>query len=154
MDMIEDEDTWVLGGYVEGIKDGLKMMEVAERAIEKRKPIVLLKGGISERGAQAARLHTGSIAGSADVALATFEQKGVITVDGIEELFDIATILADVQKQAKDELARAMTRPRTIVRNRACLIAVSPPVSQSEIRRIASARRIPLRGGQAKRRIV
>lgn len=102
MDMIADEDTRVLGGYVEGIKDGRKMLEVAERALEAKKPVILLKGGISERGAKAALSHTGSIAGSAMVARAAFAQKGIIRVDGIEELFDIATVFADVEKPARD----------------------------------------------------
>jgi acyl-CoA synthetase (NDP forming) len=101
-DMITDEQTRVMGGYVEGIKDGAKMMEVAERALEAGKPIILLKGGISERGAKAALSHTGSIAGSATVAKAAFFQRGIVRVDGIEELFDIATVFADVQKPAKD----------------------------------------------------
>jgi len=102
MNMIDDSYTRVLGGYLEGIKNGCKLMTVAERALDARKPIVLLKGGVSERGAQAALSHTGSIAGSAAVAQAAFAQKGIISVEGIEELFDIATVLADVQKPARD----------------------------------------------------
>ncbi len=77
MNMIDDSRTRVMGGYIEGIKDGSKMMAVAEKAIDAGKPIVLLKGGISERGARAALSHTGSIAGSAEVARAVFAQKGI-----------------------------------------------------------------------------
>lgn len=101
-DMIDDEKTHVLGGYLEGIKDGVKMIEVAERALEAKKPIILLKGGISPQGAKAALSHTGSMAGSAVVAQAVFSQKGIIQVEGIEELFDIATVFVDVRKPAKD----------------------------------------------------
>lgn len=101
-DMLTDEHTRVLGGYVEGIKDGSKMLQVAEMALEASKPIVLLKGGLSEGGSRAALSHTGSIAGSAAVARAAMAQKGIIRVDGVEELFDIATVFAEIQKPARD----------------------------------------------------
>ncbi|MEI9479826.1 MAG: acetate--CoA ligase family protein, partial [Deltaproteobacteria bacterium] len=101
-DMVKDENTWILGGYCEGIKDGRKMMDVAEMALEAGKPIILLKGGLSERGAKAALSHTGSIAGSAAVAKAVLAQKGIIRVDGVEEAFDFATVFDEVRKPAKD----------------------------------------------------
>jgi len=58
----EDEDTKVIGMYMEGYSEGRKLMETLAR-IAKKKPIVVLKVGRSEIGAKAANSHTGSLAG-------------------------------------------------------------------------------------------
>ncbi len=100
--MIDDKNTLVLSGYLEGIKDGRKMMAVADKALKAKKPIILLRGGISERGAKAVLSHTGSIVGSSAVASSVFKQKGIIEVDGVEELFDIAILFAEIKKHARD----------------------------------------------------
>lgn len=96
MEMLNDERTKVLGAYVEGFKDSQKLKWVSDAALEKGKPLIILKGGRSQRGAQAALSHTGTIAGSIDVGNAAFRQYGLISVDGVEECFDIATLFADI----------------------------------------------------------
>ncbi len=88
----EDPHTRVIACYVEMIKDGQRFMEVA-RKVTPHKPIVMLKAGRSSAGARAVSSHTGSLAGAYATYKAAFEQCGVIEVDNVSELFDIAMAL-------------------------------------------------------------
>ncbi len=81
----DDETTSVIGIYTEGLKDGRKFLEIAKR-LAKKKPIVLLKGGRSEKGAASALGHTGSLAGSFNVLSGALKQAGVIQANSIDEL--------------------------------------------------------------------
>ena len=83
----------VIAAYVEGIQDGQKFIRIA-RQVSKHKPIVLLKAGKSDAGAQAVSSHTGSIAGAYSAYQAAFEQAGVIEVDDLPSLFDVAWALS------------------------------------------------------------
>ncbi|MDP3386984.1 MAG: CoA-binding protein, partial [Eubacteriales bacterium] len=83
----QDENTRVIGLYLEGYSDGRKLIDTMAR-ITPKKPIVVLKVGRSEKGASAANSHTGSLAGSDLVYDSAFRQYGVIRVDTIDELMD------------------------------------------------------------------
>ncbi|HIE08370.1 MAG TPA: hypothetical protein EYP65_00805 [Armatimonadetes bacterium] len=85
----DDEETRVILCYLESIEDGRKFVEVASEAARK-KPILVIKAGVSERGARAASSHTGSLAGSAAAYQAAFKQAGVIQAGSVEELFSLA----------------------------------------------------------------
>jgi len=89
----EDPETRVIVGYLEGIQDGPRFMEIA-REITREKPIVILKAGRAEAGARAVSSHTGTMAGSDHAYDAAFRQCGVIRARTVEELFDFAYILA------------------------------------------------------------
>lgn len=91
---LEDPHTKAVAMYIEGVKDGKKFLETARKAA-KRKPIVLLKGGKSERGGKAVASHTGSLAGSAAVFEAALRQAGVFSAESVEDLFDLAKALAE-----------------------------------------------------------
>ena len=82
-----DEETRIIAGYLEGIKDGKRFYELARR-ISRQKPILIWKGGLTETGARAAMAHTGSLAGSRQVWDAMFKQAGIINVSSFEELTD------------------------------------------------------------------
>ena len=90
-----DEETKAIALYLEGLNDGRKFMEVAKR-VSKKKPIVVLKAGRTERGKEAIASHTGSLAGSYDIYEAAFKQSNVIIAETIEGLFDIAKALANL----------------------------------------------------------
>ncbi len=83
----EDENTKVIGVYLEGIKDGRKFLETAGRVSEK-KPIIILKTGKSELAQEAISSHTGALAGSDAIADALFEKAGVIRVVALREFFN------------------------------------------------------------------
>ena len=87
--LADDPNTRVITAYVEGIQDGRRFVEVASR-VSKHKPIVLLKAGKTNAGARAVSSHTGSIAGSMAAYHAAFQQSGVIEVDTVADLFDVA----------------------------------------------------------------
>ena len=92
--MVEDYDTKVITAFVEGFKNVHKFMEVADLALKKKKPIIVLKVGRSELGERAAASHTAHLTGSDSAYNALFKQKGVIRAIDTEDLFEIAKIFS------------------------------------------------------------
>ncbi|MFN8039878.1 MAG: GNAT family N-acetyltransferase [Acidimicrobiales bacterium] len=89
----DDEGTDLVLMYLESFGNPRKFSRVARR-ISQRKPIVAVKSGRTVAGSRAASSHTAAAA-SADVAVsALFRQTGVIRVDTLDELFDLAQVLA------------------------------------------------------------
>jgi acyl-CoA synthetase (NDP forming) len=84
--MVTDDRIRVIGAIVEGFGQGRKFLEVARRAREAGKPIVILKIGRSEYGEKTAASHTASIAGNDAVTSAVFAQYGVVRVNDVDEL--------------------------------------------------------------------
>ena len=78
----------------EGMSDPTRFLEAAARCHDAGKPLVVHKLGTSERGAQAAVSHTGSVAGSQAAYRAALQQAGVILVDEIEALLDTTSFFA------------------------------------------------------------
>jgi 4-hydroxybutyryl-CoA synthetase (ADP-forming) len=67
-------------------------MEIARKTtLDNKKPVVVLKAGRTPEGARAAMSHTGALMGPDEVYDALFAQSGVIRVDSMQELFDLAT---------------------------------------------------------------
>ncbi len=89
----EDPNTDVILLYLESFGNPRRFARIARR-IGVRKPIVAVKSGRTAAGARAASSHTGSLA-SLDTAVdALFTQAGVIRVDTLEELFNVASLLS------------------------------------------------------------
>lgn len=85
--LAEDPETAVIICYLESISDDDNFVK-AMRQTTAKKPIVVLKSGSSNAGAEAASSHTGALAGS-DLAFDTaFEQSGILRVSSMAELFD------------------------------------------------------------------
>ena len=91
--LMDDPLTKCITLYVESISRGREFLKTASR-VAKSKPLVVLKGGVTDEGASAAMSHTGSLAGSAKVAAGAFEQAGVIQAQTVDELFDYGRALA------------------------------------------------------------
>ncbi len=89
----EDPDTEVILLYLEGIKEGGRLVEVA-RKVSQKKPIVAIKVGRTKAGARAAASHTGSLAGDDQVVDAALRQAGIIRVNNVDELFDVGLCFA------------------------------------------------------------
>ena len=89
----DDGETDVILLYVESFGNPRKFSQLARR-VGRRKPIVAVKSGRSSAGARAASSHTGALAARDVVVDALFRQAGVIRTDTLEELFDVATLLA------------------------------------------------------------
>ena len=86
--LADDPETGVIALYIEGVRNGRKFMEVA-RAAASKKPVVVVKGGRTAKGAEAVLSHTRSLAGSDAVFDAAFRQAGIIRALDVEELYDI-----------------------------------------------------------------
>ncbi|MCC7083209.1 MAG: acetate--CoA ligase family protein [Burkholderiales bacterium] len=91
--MIDDDATDVVMVLAEHIPDGARLLEVAHRAAEREKPIVMVKLGRTTAGAHAAASHTGAMAGADAVCDAILRQCGVIRVDDCNELAEVAMLL-------------------------------------------------------------
>lgn len=89
----DDPETKVIAMYLEGIKDGRRFLEVAQR-VTRKKPVLILKAGRTEEGARAAASHTGSLAGNDQIFEAVCRQAGVIRIDKFSELFELPKIFA------------------------------------------------------------
>ncbi|MBN2396851.1 MAG: CoA-binding protein [Deltaproteobacteria bacterium] len=89
--MAGDDDIDVIAMYLESVRDGRRLFELARDATP-RKPIILLKGGRTEKGAATVASHTGTLAGNGRLWQAFFDQAGVTPVSCMNEWAD--TILA------------------------------------------------------------
>jgi acetyl coenzyme A synthetase (ADP forming)-like protein len=92
--LAEDDNTKVILGYIEGVSDGRSFMEVASK-VSKKKPLIILKSGITTSGAKAASSHTGALAGREVSFDAAFKQSGVIKAHTMGELFNYALAFAN-----------------------------------------------------------
>ena len=90
--MIHDDKTKVITGYLEGAKNTEKLRGLAYKALEHKKPIVLMKTGRSEAGSRAASSHTGSLAGSDAIYDAFFKQTGIVRVDDYEDIITFSKL--------------------------------------------------------------
>ena len=87
--LVEDPSVRVIGGYVEGISDAAAFVESMAAARAARKPVVLIKAGLSHHGVAAAASHTGALAGRDDVYEAAFRRLGVVRARTDAEFIDI-----------------------------------------------------------------
>ena len=93
--LADDDETAVILCYLEGISEGEKFLKVMKE-VSKKKPIVILKSGSSQAGAQAVSSHTGSLAGNDFAFDAAFENCGVIRAHTMKELFDYGLAFSKV----------------------------------------------------------
>ena len=85
--LTNDPETEVIAFYIEGTRNG-KRLRAALTEAARVKPVVALKGGVTEHGRRAASSHTGSLAGSPEIWSSLFRQAGVIRVEDFDELLD------------------------------------------------------------------
>jgi acetyltransferase len=92
----DDPHTQSIVIYMESIGDARSFLSAA-REVALTKPIILIKAGRTEEAAKAATSHTGALAGSDSVLEAAFRRCGVLRVNRISELFNMAEVLAKRQ---------------------------------------------------------
>ncbi|MGI0091500.1 MAG: CoA-binding protein, partial [Nitrososphaerales archaeon] len=85
---VDDDNTRAIICILETIRNIDDFLSVAEEARSKRKPIIALKLGKSERGRQAALTHTGAMSGPGEFYDALFKQHGIVLVENLTELAD------------------------------------------------------------------
>ncbi len=90
-----DPDTDVIAMYLESIPQGRRFAQLAQQCA---KPIVLLKGGVSQAGATAAMSHTSSLSGDSRLIRSVLSLAGVNMADSIYQMMDMANTLAAIPK--------------------------------------------------------
>ncbi len=100
----DDPNTRSIVIYMESIGDARAFLSAA-REVALTKPIIIIKPGRTEAAAKAAASHTGSLTGSDEVLQAAFQRVGVLRVDTISELFDMAEVLAKQPRPRGPRLA-------------------------------------------------
>ena len=88
-----DSATSVALTYVEGISDGRGLMERLAR-VASQKPVVLIKGGATDKGARAAASHTGALAANDAIFDGACKAGGISRASTVEEAFEIAATFA------------------------------------------------------------
>jgi len=84
-----DPETKVICAYIEGVKDGRRFVKALKGAA-RVKPLIILKGGLTEAGTRAVSSHTGVLAGSDAMWKALFHQTGAMQVESLGEMVDLA----------------------------------------------------------------
>jgi acyl-CoA synthetase (NDP forming) len=92
--LVEDPATRVIALFLEEIRQPARFTALAERALERGKPVVALKVGRSPAGQRTAMAHTGAVAGDDAVVDAALRQFGVVRVRSLEELLVTAELLS------------------------------------------------------------
>lgn len=100
----DDPTSKVILCYIEGLPDGQAFIKIA-RQVTRKKPVVVIKSGITRAGARAVTSHTGSLAGSEQAYQAAFRQAGVIRAESLEELFDYARGFGYLPQMKGDRIA-------------------------------------------------
>ncbi|MCX6012012.1 MAG: CoA-binding protein, partial [Chloroflexi bacterium] len=88
----QDPATRVILLYMESFGNPRKFARIA-RSITPKKPIIAVKSGRTQAGSRAAASHTGALATTDVASSAVFRQTGMIRVDTLEELFDVANLI-------------------------------------------------------------
>ena len=94
--LLRDENTQVVGLYLESFSDGRRFVEICR---ESTKPVVVLHGGKSAKGAEAAMSHTASLAGNHKIISGSLDQAGVTQARDFHQMIDLCRSLAAVSGQ-------------------------------------------------------
>lgn len=89
--LADDPDTRIIAFYIEGTRDADHLGRALAHAA-KQKPVIAIKGGMTDQGMRAAASHTASLAGSPDIWRSFFKQSGVLQVENFEEM--VNTLIA------------------------------------------------------------
>jgi len=87
----KDNDIKVIAAYIEDVKNGPAFLAALKQAAS-QKPVVLLRGGVTEQGARAAHSHTGALCGSQPLFAAAVRQHGGFEAETLEQLTDVVTL--------------------------------------------------------------
>ena len=86
--LVDDEHTRVITLFIEGIRRTPVFLRAAARALEAGKPIIAIKTGKSQKSREAAKSHTGAIAGDYAGFRAMCDRYGIVTCETLEDLME------------------------------------------------------------------
>ncbi len=87
--LAEDPHTHVIIGYLEGMNNGRRFARISQ-TITREKPVIMLQAGMTEHGQKAISSHVGALTGSEKAYQTALTQAGIIQVDNLSSLFDLA----------------------------------------------------------------
>jgi acyl-CoA synthetase (NDP forming) len=90
--LAEDNSTEVICFYVEGLKKARAFFETAQK-VTRKKPVLIVKSGVTEEGSKAAVSHTASLSGNDQLFSAMCKQAGIIRMNDLEEMVETAKAL-------------------------------------------------------------
>jgi acetyltransferase len=91
---LDDPGTSAVFAYMEGTPDARRLLDVGRKSLKTGKPVMIWKAANTEAGIKAAASHTANMTGSADLYRAGLRQAGLIEVDDVEPIVDIAKVFA------------------------------------------------------------
>ncbi len=91
---LDDPGTKMAFAVMEGTPDARRLLDVGRKALATGKPVLIWKSANTEAGAKAAASHTANMTGRADLFRAAFRQSGLIEVDDVEPIVDIAKLVS------------------------------------------------------------
>lgn len=83
--LADDEDTKIITMYIEGVENGREFADTL-KAASSRKPVIIMKGGLSDAGQRAVESHTASMGGQRIIWESMFRQCGAVQVANLEEM--------------------------------------------------------------------
>ncbi len=90
--LANDENTEVVIGYIEQIRDGAGFIKACNTLRNKNKVLIALKAGATSKGAVAVQSHTSALAGDSNIYSAAFRQLGVIEADDFAQMANLAML--------------------------------------------------------------
>jgi acetyltransferase len=91
---LDDPGTSAVFAYLEGTPDARRLLDIGRKSLETGKPVMIWKAATTDAGIKAAASHTANMTGSADLYRAALRQAGLIEVDDVEPIVDIAKLFA------------------------------------------------------------
>lgn len=98
---IEDENTRLIVAFIEALRRPEELFELARRAHAAGKPIIMLKAGLTQKGGEVSRGHTGALAGSGEIYRQALSQAGIILVEDFDELNQTVELLMTLKRYPK-----------------------------------------------------
>jgi acyl-CoA synthetase (NDP forming) len=86
--LADDPDTNIIALYVEGTRNAARLKTALAKAT-RQKPVIVIKGGMTEQGMRAATSHTASLAGAPEIWRSLFRQTGALQVESFDEMVNI-----------------------------------------------------------------
>ena len=102
---IRDPKTEIIAGYIEGLRDARRLMDVGDKALAAGKPVLMWKVGNTEQGQRAAASHTANLGGAMALYRSVFQQKGIIQVEDIQDVVDYGRAFQSHRLPAGNRLA-------------------------------------------------
>jgi acyl-CoA synthetase (NDP forming) len=100
--LLGDKNTKVVLLYLEAIKEPRRFINIAKGS---KKPVIVLKSGVSEESKIRARTHTDSLSTSQEIYSGAFKQAGIKEVDSVRDLFNYALVLERYGKKRVKKIA-------------------------------------------------